>query len=422
MHLDVLAVVHGFSHPGTGNERKDYPYICPTPGAITICAYDMCPEGVLPDRKDIVLYEECGFNSFIQENGSEAFFDRLFNLIEGSGLKAIISNGDLRGSLTEKRNRFVERFKGRDNLGGWEMQDEPLFDALSTQGKIYSEIFDMDSLHNIHFNLVGEMARSFVGRNTPDLMSYLDTVRHKVFPGMWSFDCYPVKRIGNGPVVVDSDVFYSALEAYSRISKVTGRPFWSCCLSMGFRQNEICKPSPTEEHLRFAAFSALAYGAQGIAYWTYRQRADVPGSSFIHLDAPVDTLGGRTNVWYALKKVNQEIKKCNHVFYGSEVVGVFHTGVKKFKDTRPLTGGVGPFATLDGGNAGMLVSHIRNSGGDYIVIVNHDVERNQKVRFSLEDGRQIRAISISDGGKMKMSASKGKFTLGAGGYIIFSYS
>lgn len=420
MSLDVWGEIPASQYPESKGAKPDYPYICPTPGEITICAYDLCAQDDLPDDKDIADFKECGFNTFIQENGTIGFFDLLLNKIEGSGLKGIISNDALRGGPAIKRNLFIERFKGSSALGGWEMQDEPLYDALSAQGQVYSEIYDKDSLHLIHFNLVGEMARDFVGPQTPDLYAYLEVVRNKVSPGLWSFDYYPIKKIDNGPLTVDADMFYSALESYLRISKTTQRPFWSCCLSMGFRQGVVCKPSPTEEHLRFAAFSALAYGAQGIAYWTYRQRADRPGSSFLHLDAPVDIMGRKTKVWYAVKNVNKEIKKYNDVFYGADVLEVVHTGVKKYKNTKVLDAGFGPFVTLAGGEAGLLVSHIRNSGEDYIIIVNHDVERGQKIEFSLKKGASV--WNMSDGKRFGWSSRKRNLSLDAGGYVIFKYS
>lgn len=419
IHADALPQRPADHDAYAGSDRADYPYVCPTPGAITICAYDMCEANVLPDRKEVALYEDCGFNSFIQENGDEAFFDGLFSAIEGSGLKAIISSNALRGSSDVKRKRFIDRYRNKKNLGGWGMADEPVFDALHAQGKIYSEIYNADASHCIHFNIVGEPARVFIGRNTPNIESYLDTVRAIVRPGLWSFDLYPIKRIGSGPLVVDTDAFYAALNAFSEMSEVSRRPFWSCVLSMGFRQGEVCKPSPTEAHLRFAAFSSLAYGAQGIVYWTYRQRADKPGSTFIHLDAPVDTLGNVTEVWHAVREVNREIRKYNDVFYGAEVVDVAHTGSRKVKGARQISGGFGPFSYLKGEDPGMLVSHIRNSGGDYIVMVSHDVERSRKVELSVKSGMKV--VNMSDGRSMKGGSSRKKLTLGKGGYLIFKY-
>ena len=115
-----------------------------------------------------------------------------------------------------------------------------------------------------------------------------------------------------------------------------------------------------ESYLRYEAFTALAYGAQGIVYWTYGQRIPTPQEDY--QSALVNLNGKKTATWYAAKKVNAEIRKFNNIFYGCEMKMVRHTGDKIYAGTQALSGEIGPFKSLASGGAGVVVSYIENNG------------------------------------------------------------
>lgn len=398
--------------------RPNRPYISPTPGRIPIMASSLCLYGTLPTQKEIADFRDCGFDALIQDN-KEELYDSLFSLLEGSGIGLFASANALRGPSVEKCRDFMERYKNNPVLVGWEFRDEPKFADLGMLKDIFNVMTETDPHHLIHLNVVGEMAKDYVGPDTPDIASYLDTLQNCFAPGVWSYDVYPIKILdNNGVVIVEYDKFYSDLEIFSKMAARTGRPFWAYCQGVGFRQGRICKPVPKEEYLRFEAFSALAYGAQGIIYWTYRQCRDVPSINFQYLEGCIDINGNKTKVWNAAKKVNNEIKKYNDVFLGARLVDVVHMGTTLYKDTRRVESrSFGPLRNIRSGKAGVMMSLLNNNGRQYLVIVNHDVINKEKIAAGVAAGNSL--IWISNGGKKIIQGGNLNVTLNPGGYSIF---
>lgn len=416
----LMAGIHAVAQTSaTQTGAKDnMPYISPTPGEFPIMASSICVLGDLPTPQQVADYRACGFNLLVQDNKVE-LYDSLFSLFEGSGVKLFASAAPLRGPSHEACRDFMNKYKDNPILAGWEFRDEPRYAELGMLEGIYDVMVETDPEHLIRINLVGEMAKDFVGPDTPTMSAYLDTIQRRFAPEVWSYDYYPLKILdNNGILIVDYDNFYSNFEAFSKMAKITGRPFWAFCQSVGFRQGRIYKPVPKEEYLRFEAFSALAYGAQGLEYWTYRQCRNIPSADFEYLDGALTLDGKRTKVWNYIRNVNAEIKKYRNVFLGAELIDVVHTGPKRYRDTRQMpVSGFGPFIQVWNEGKGVLVSHLRNSGEDYYVVVSHDVEKRERISFDLRRGIKLQQVS---GGKMMRGDGKRKsLTLQPGGYAIF---
>ena len=393
------------------------PYISPVAGKIPIMASSLCLYGTLPTSKEIQEFRDCGFDVLIQDN-SEELYDSLVAMLEGSGVRLFPSANALRGPSKEKCREFMERYKDNPVVCGWEFRDEPKFADLDMYEGIFDVMTETDPHHMIHLNVVGTMEKAFVGPETPDMSAYLDTLQAKFAPGVWSYDMYPLKILdNNGKLIVDYDIFYSDFEAFSNMARKTGRPFWAYCQGVGFRQGRICKPIPKEEYLRFEAFSALAYGAQGLIYWTYRQCRDVPSVDFEYLDGPIDINGNKTKVWYAAKKVNEEINRYSDVFLGAQLVDVVHTGKRLYSSTRRMPdSGFGPLSNFSSGDSGVLVSNLRNGRQSYYVVVSHDVAHAQNITFGLRKGTAVK--SMADGKVLVGNGRTYSFTLPPGGYLI----
>lgn len=398
--------------------KGNIPYVSPTPGEISVCASTVIPDGEMPTREQLTEFSNCGFNVFIQNNSSDVIYDSLFRCLSGMRLKLILSNTVLRGSDYRRCRQFIERFRSQPNLGGWEMQDEPKYIDLDRQKKILDVILGADSSHFIHINLVGELVEPFVG-NSRTMFDYLRHVQRILKPGLWSYDFYPIRKLADDRIDVNRDVFYSDLESFSKISILTQRPFWAYCQSVGFRTGGVIKPTPKEEYLRYEAFSALAYGAQGLVYWTYFRRKENMTDKYETFEAPVGWDYKKTKVWYYVRNVNREIKKYNDVFLGCKLVDVVHTGEKQYKGTRMMSGPFGPLESMSTAREGVLVSHIRTLGKDYLVIVNHDVERRQQLFLKFKRGIEVK--DMSDGRILTSGGGVKRMNLSPGGYIILSW-
>lgn len=385
-------------------------FVNPTPGEITIMASSPIPHGLEPKHEYFKDLVECGFNLGC-ESGSVAWFNKLFSYIGDLNFKYLIVNPDLR---TEKRTDFIKAFKNSPYLGGWVFYDEPTYDVLNSLVAPYNALYAADPNTLIYMNLIGYPYSQFTGP-IKQYSKYLDLVERLFAPPIWSFDYYFVE-IKNGKIQTTLDGYYNALECMRNISKSTNRPFWAYLQSMAFKNDYWQRPPAKYEYLSCGAFSALAYGAQGILYWTYGQRKSNDKESY--QSALVNLDGKKTPAWYAAQKVNLEIKKYNDVFYQCDVKEVRHTGKKLYQGTKRLSGAIGPFKMVRTGDSGVLVSYIENKGNKYVVIVNHDVLRKQKITLELNSNRIVTDLTASSPTQYNWRKDI-KLTLDKGGYVIF---
>lgn len=388
---------------------KNFPYIDPTPGEISIMACSPFQNFEIPTKQEFQEIVNCGFN-LVTSSGSVEYFKNIFASIENLPLKYFISNQNF--IKQDTRNQYINAFKDNPHLGGWLLKDEPFIDTWDSLSEAYKEFYNEDSNHIVLVNLVGILVRRFTG-DSKTMLEYLQTFNSMFRPSLWSYDFYPIIK-KNGKLIIEYDQFYTDLETFYYMSKQTKRPFWAFCETMEYTTNTYSRPSATEAYLSFEAFSALAYGAQGIIYWTYGMRNSTDSEKYI--SALVDVKGKKTPAWFAAQKVNSNIKKFNHVFYQCNVIDVRHTGDKIFQGTRKLSGTFGPFKMIRSGKAGVLVSLIENNGKEYVVVVSHDVLSKQKVTFELLPNKTITDLTNNKSYNWRQDFS---LILDKGGYFIF---
>lgn len=381
-----------------------------TPGEITIGASTPIPDGIEPTENAYRELVECGFNLGIAR-GSVDYFKRQFQLIGNLNFKYLIGSPDL---LTDARKYYIEAFKNDKHFAGWSFKDEPQFNDLNTLQKQYEAMKKADPKNVIYINLVGVLEKAFTG-NISRFADYLNLIQQRFNPDVWSYDFYPI-IVKRGVQEIQYDQFYEDLENFMTISRKTGKPFYTFIESMAYETSWYSRPVATEEALRWEAFSALAYGAQGVMYWTYGMRKTYGAEKYI--SALVNLDGKKTPVWNYAKKVNGEIKRFNQVFYGCRVNEVRHTGDKIYKGTRKLSGGLGPIKMLRSGSQGVIISLLSSKGEEYIVIVSRDVERPQKIEIELKSNKKITEIS-SDTPQTYNWRNDIEINLLPGGYAIF---
>ncbi|MCH5224947.1 MAG: beta-galactosidase [Muribaculaceae bacterium] len=391
-------------------QTKNYPYVNPTPGEITILASTPFPPGVKSSHQGYEDIVDCGFN-LVTEGYSTQNYLHEFSLIGNLKLKYLVASTDF---YNGKAKSFVNTFKRNKYVAGWKFKDEPAYKDLATYQKSYQELYQLAPDKLIFMNLFGSLEGDYK-KTMKDYKAMVEYVDKMYRPQMLSFDMYPM-FIKNGKLSVAYDTFFTALEAMYSVSKQSQRPFWSYVQSMAFKAGTTVRPPANEAYLSFAVFSALAYGAQGIAYWTYAQRKS--SSTENYTSALIDLKGNKTKAWYDAKKVNALVKRFNHVFYESNVVEVRHTGSKIYNNTTKLSGAIGPFSSITSGNAGVLVSRIETKSGKFIVLVNHDVTATQKVTLKVAKTKKVADLTDAKETQYGEESQISK-TLSKGGIAIF---
>lgn len=381
-------------------------YKNPTPGQMPIlmgAATGMGDNRLMLTEEWYAWLEDLGVNMISGLMGDmQTQMPRIFELSEQHNLKMLMR---LVGSKsTEAVMQVVRQWRDCRSLGGYMVYDEPVVPDFPELRKLRDAIFTMDTTRIVMVNLF-----PIVPAKVCKAASYQDYVERsirEINTGLLSYDHYPVVE-KDGVVSVKKD-FYENLEIISSQAGKAGWPFWAYSLVFG----HYGYAPPVESDIRFEVFNALAYGAQGIEYWTYGVR---PGLDFKPTIAPIDTAGRRTRVWYDVQRVNREIQGLNPVFLGCEVVSKGHVGTVP-QGAEPLETMPGPLQSVKSGRQGVLVSQIRNQDRDYIVIVNHEPRQAQKVRLRFNGD----VSQIYPDGRTETRRS-GTFKLAPGGYLIFRY-
>lgn len=286
---------------------------------------------------------------------------------------------------------------------------------------------------------------------------YLDVLQELFRPAVWCYDVYPftieIKEVKNTgaaaieikpnskTVVTKYSHFFHSLEQFQAQAKKTNRPFWAYCMCTahgwwernkdnGVMEYDWFQPAPTVSMLRFEAFNALAFGAQGIIYYRFGMAShnfDIPGEQY--LDAPLKATvtcpatsdesqtagpcnvtfeyddndgkdGREVGLWRAVKTVNEEIQALKDVFLDAKLEKYGHFGMiyddpkdtdnkeeERFGHLTTDALPYGPVIGIDVTNGdndnryatGVLVTQLVKGDKRFIVVVNHDPFYAKKV-------------------------------------------
>ncbi|UKI18637.1 MAG: hypothetical protein L6V80_04110 [Bacteroidales bacterium] len=290
----------------------------------------------------------------------------------------------------------------RKDNAGYFLRDEPICDAFGELAAWARRIRSEDDSRMLYLNLLP----NYVSPRDLHADSYADYIRRfidEVGLGLVSFDHYPVTFDGLRPE------FYANLEDIAAESRRAGVPFWAFALATAHDPY----PAATRASLRLQVFSNLAYGAQGIQYFTYTS----PGTEVWNFhNAPIDHEGLRTEVYDLLREINGCIHALEDVFLGARTLWVGHTGSTIPQGTRPLGQLPPQIRRVEADGQGVLVSLLQNGGKRYLMIVNRDLGREQRVTVETTDG--VRRV-MPDGSRTDASRYAQTLAVEAGDMLLF---
>jgi len=246
-------------------------------------------------------------------------------------------------------------------LAGYFLRDEPIQKAFAELGEWAKKIKNIDSNHFCFVNLIAAIHPTKTeALGTNSYAEYIRTFAGTVPVQQISYDFYPVLNEGI------HERWYEGLEIVSTEAKKLNLPFWAFALTSSY--NEL-HPEPIIPALRLQMFSNLAYGAQGLEYWSYRMSQGL-------LSAPIGLDRKRTIVYDRIKQVNSEIQTLAGVFAGAKVVSVNHTGTVIPRGTSRLTSLPQPIKVFETEGDGALVSTLENGGNSFFVVINRSLDKS----------------------------------------------
>ncbi len=308
---------------------------------------------------------------------------RALNVAEQVGVKLLVSCPELK-SEPEKTVKQLMKYPA---VAGYHLKDEPaiqLYPELSDWAK---RIQSVDKKHFSYVNLFPNFANS-KQLGTESYEEYVQEYLKQLPVQFVSFDYYPVFKDHI------SESWYENLELISAKSREAGKPFWAFVLTTNY-DNDHVTPQ-TIAAMRLQAFSDLAYGAQGIQYFTYWSATskDTP-SLEDQRGAPISATGKRSVVYDRVKQMSEEIQSLSGIFLGAKVVSVRHTGLDRIpKGTIRLTSLPEPVKVLDTHGAPALVSVLQKDENSFLIIVNKDFQNNMK--FTIYGDESLQRV-LKDG-------------------------
>lgn len=398
----VLAIAMLLAVSVQAQPTKSHIYKNPTPGKLPILGW-FSLTGTQVTHERYLEMAEAGFNISFSHIYTIEETQLALDAAKDSGVKVLV----LAGAMGDKIEDMVKMAKSHPSTVGYFLRDEPTAEEFPELSYIAKRIRAIDDEKLLYLNLFP----NYVSTNHLHTKSYADYVRrfiNEVGLGLVSFDHYPVTFGGfNGP---REDKFYSNLEDIAREAKRAGEPFWAFALTTAHDPY----PVPTREALRLQIFSNLAYGAQGIQYFTYTTPRNNTRWNFHN--GPIDENDQRSDVYYLVKELNERVQGLSDVWLGAEVVEVGHTGKKIPEGTKRMKQFPDSVKSVDADGLGLVISNLRNGRKEYLMVVNRDLFNSQKVK--VECTRKVKRIL--DGGKKQPVSNKSlEIELGAGDMLLF---
>lgn len=299
------------------------------------------------------------------------------NLAEGTELKMICKAGL---ETPDDIANIVPNFKKSPRLAGYHIKDEPHRSDFQYAINKLNWVRQHDTEHMTYGNLLNittDMAA--IG-----FTSYDDYCHHwmrDVGVGFLSYDLYPVRQyIESGEIYLEPGFFHN-LEIVSKLSKYYNTKFWAFAHSVASNCGKpgVKYPVPEEDHMRVQIFGNLAYGAQGLQYFTYK--CPNPYGGYTYTDAPIDVNNQRTPQWYMVQRINKDVHALTWVYLGAEMLRVGHTNATAPEGCTKLTPEMLPAGVKSvnhgEGNPGLCVSMLQNGKNLFMMVFNGDIHKTQ---------------------------------------------
>jgi hypothetical protein len=310
---------------------------------------------------------------------------RILDLARAAGLKAIVSDSRMPLAMTGKPGAenalkaVVNDYRRYPALLGYFLTDEPGADQFAGLAEVVAALRNLDPDHPAYINLFPNYASTDLN-TTPSQLNvatydeYLARYLRAVRPDLLSWDHYHFLKDGDRPG------FFGNLASGQRAALAWQVPFWQIVLSVQHGPYRALG----ENELRFEAMQSLAYGAQGLLYFTYWLPPDDATFQWSH---GIMNRDGTPGPLYApVRKVNREVRALAKWLYGAIVADTFQTGDIP-PDGRAQPNDL-PVKVTGPGN--LTVGFLRGDKGYvYVLVTNRDYRSPIATKVALSVGAHV---------------------------------
>jgi hypothetical protein len=326
-------------------------------------------------RKRFEDFKNCGLtiNYNLYQNSEQ--LELVLKFSQELGIKTILHSEDTQPNHP-KLAETIQKFKNHPALLGYSIMDEPQRNKNNFTGTIDEAIAHAKAVRALDPNKDHIL---YVTNNYIPLedIEYLDAgLDRKIL----SFDYYPTWPYSIAPANYNN--WFLATEIEANHAKKLGKKWWGFAVTA----KHLSYPTATLSNLRAQVFVNLAYGAQGIEYFTY----SVPKGTADYVNTPVNANGDTTEFYTQLKNINNEIKNLSFVFANATVEWTQHHNYQKddpavsitvtSKKTVILPTQIKKIQT----SIPILLALLSKNDDNYLVVVNRDFEKNADTFIEVE--------------------------------------
>jgi len=332
---------------------------------------------------------------------------KMLDLCQAVGMKAMALDGRINWQMTADDNwremvgRIVADYGSHPALYGYFLQDEPNYEQFQALGEISREFEKQDPAHLPYTNLFPTYA-SVEQLGTPTYADHLDKYLSIVQPRVLSYDHYCLMKDGS-----DRKDYFENLELIREYGLRYHTPQWNIILSLP----HLAYRDPTAGEMRWQVYTSLAYGMQGLMYFTYWTHPDWEKDGQV---AIVDSHGKPARLYPIVQQLNAEIRTLGKTLLGLTSTAVYHTGetprgcrrlggdeIVRLPDDVPLV--LGLFTDAAGTQLAMIVNRSHDSPVEFEA----GFKPNVVGAFvaSPQDGSESEALL--EGGKLKLALEPG---------------
>ncbi|MDR1666085.1 MAG: Ig-like domain-containing protein [Bacteroidales bacterium] len=301
----------------------------------------------------------------------------------------------------------VRALKDHPGFGGYQMYDEPA-EALYPDIKAQIEsVRRTDKTHDCYVMINGDDDEA--NPNPEGFRNEVEKYAQELPGDYLAYDNYPLRvQVGGARRILN--YWFDNLGIMADVAKSVGKPFRACVQSSLYWD----MIGVTLTDLRIQVYTYLAYGAQGIEYFTWFDYDD-----FVQL-APVNFPSGeKTYLYDNVKAMNSEIRTLSKVFWKATALSVKHTGATIPRGTsrlETLPSNIESFETV---GTGAVVSLMEKENSVYWVIVNRDPNYSMTVNIKVKPG--VQKILKEDASSVPVGDEPQRETVAPGDVLIYTW-
>lgn len=339
-----------------------------------------------------------------------------------TGIKYLISDSNIMGGSDDKElmDQNLAKYNKKSAYLGNLVTDEPAMKSFDLLGAVHENYRKSMPNSIFYINLLPTYATKnqlFVdktneggGRATlDDYRTYINAYISKVKPKYLSYDFYPVE--GSFPNLKDG--YFDNMSIIRQAALKQNIPFWvfiqTCSFGGGTRV-------PNKAEIFWQVNTALAYGAQGIQYFTYWLPLEGTGWG----GGMISKTGTKTAIYDYVKEMNSQIAACDAVLMNSKSVGVMVNGASPTAiPSSDIISGYKELTSLSG-SLKTLVGCFNHNGKSAYYVVNNSI--NTSGSITLNFSRNVSASVYQNTGKSAKTGNSLTLSLSAGEGVLVELS